>query len=167
MNLTLIGMPGAGKSYIGKLLAERRGLEFLDVDRHLLEPTHGKQLQEILDAMGSERFMAWEEQLMIDHTKGKDGLLISPPGSIAHEPRALEHFRAISTVVYLMVPFETIEQRIDTSRGVVGLGNKTLRELYDDRTRSYERNAHLIVDTEPLDLDGVLNLIDNYLGLTR
>ncbi|MDP3965283.1 MAG: shikimate kinase, partial [bacterium] len=145
MNVTLIGMAGAGKSHIGNLLAKKLGLEFIDVDRHLWERTYRKTVQEILDERGEKWFLDEEERLIIDHTKGKDGLLISPPGSVVYQPKAMAHLKAISKVIYLRVPFETIEARLKGTppRGIVGLGNKTLRELYDERTPMYESNADL------------------------
>src|SRR3989338_11528480 len=165
MNVTLIGMSGAGKSYIGKKVADRLGLEFLDIDRMLLEPAHEKPLQDILDQLGDTEFMRWEEQMMIDATKDKDGLLISTPGSVAYEKGALEHFRNISSVVYLKIPFSTIEKRVGTSRrGIVGLGTKTLRELYDERTPQYEKHAHHCVEPEKLSVDETVQAIVDFLN---
>jgi shikimate kinase len=164
MNVTLVGMSGAGKSYIGKKVADRLGLGFLDIDRMLLEPVHGKPLQDILDQLGDTEFMRWEERMMIDATKGKDGLLISTPGSVAYEKGALEHLRDISSVVYLKIPFSTIEKRVgDTRRGIVGLGTKTLRELYDERTPSYEKYAHHIIEPDKLTADETVQAIVDFL----
>src|SRR3989338_3141557 len=164
MNVTLIGMSGAGKSYIGQKLAESLGLEFLDVDRMLLEPAHKKPLQDILDELGDEKFMQWEERMMIDATTDKDGLLISTPGSVAYEKDALEHFKNISSFVYLRVPFSVIEKRVGTTpRGIVGLGKKTLRELYDERHLLYQKHAHFEADAHERDVSGVIETIKGFL----
>ncbi len=100
MNITLIGMAGAGKSYIGRRLAEKLGLTMLDVDRDLWEVKYGKPIQEILDELGEERYLKEEERLILEGTRGKDNLLISPPGSVVYQPEALRHLKNISSVIY-------------------------------------------------------------------
>ena|SRR3989344_3173676 len=167
MNITLVGVAGAGKSYIGKHLAERLGLEFLDVDRMLLEPAHKKPLQQILQELGDKKFMQWEERMMIDATIGKDGLVTATPGSVVYEKAALEHFKNMSKVVYLQVPFETIEKRVGAPRGIVGLGNKTLRELFDERVPLYEHSADFTVDTAPRTLEEVVEAVVAGLGVDK
>ena len=166
MNVTLIGMAGAGKSHVGNLLAKKLGLEFLDVDRHLWESTYGKPVQEILDERGEKWFLDEEERLIIEHTKGKDGLLISPPGSVVYQPKAMAHLKAISKVIYLRVPFATIEARLKGTppRGIVGLGNKTLKALYDERCPLYESNADMTIDTEGKNSEAIAREIMGFLG---
>ena len=166
MNITLIGMAGAGKSYIGRRLAERLGLALLDVDRDLWEVKYGKPIQEILDELGEEKYVAEEEQLIIDATKGKDNLLISPPGSVAYQKDAIRHLKDISTVVYLRVPFSVIKKRVEASppRAIIGLGTKTLRELYDERHPLYEKHSHVIVDTNEREAGDVMQEIEAFLN---
>jgi len=167
MNVTLIGMSGAGKSKLGKLLAEHLGLEFLDVDWHLLEPAHTKSLQDILDELGDQKFMDWEAQMMIDCTKGKDGLLISTPGSAIYEPQAMSHFNDISHIIYLKVPFEVVDKRIGSEsamRGIVGRGRKTLREIYDERVPLYEKYAHFTVPTHEMEAERIVENIVEFLN---
>jgi len=166
MNVTLIGMAGAGKSHVGNLLAKKLGLEFLDVDRHLWEGTYGRPVQEILDERGEKWFLDEEERLIIEHTKGKDNLLISPPGSVAYQPKAMRHLKEISKVVYLRVPFATIEARLNRMplRGIVGLGKKTLRELYDERHPLYEKYADSIINIAENNSAGIMREIIAFLG---
>ena len=166
MNITLIGMAGAGKSYVGKRLAKKLELQFIDVDRHLWERMYRKTVQEILDERGEKWFLDEEERLIIDHTKGKDGLLISPPGSVVYRPKAMVHLKAMSKVIYLRVPFETIEARVKGTppRGIVGLGNKTLRELYDERCPLYESGADIVIDTEGKNSERIAREIMRFLG---
>jgi len=161
MNVTLIGMAGAGKSHAGNLLAKKLGLEFLDVDRHLWEGTYGKPIQEILDERGEKSYLDEEERLIIEHTKGKDGLLISPPGSVIYQPKAMAHLKEISKVVYLRVPFTTIKARLKGTppRAIIGLGKKTLRELYDERCPLYEGYADITIDTGGKNPTGVVREI--------
>lgn len=156
MNLTLIGMSGAGKSFIGERVAERLGLDFLDVDT-AIEEMQGKPLFEILSALGDEEFVRSEAKAAVELIGAKDNLLISTGGSIVYSPDAMAYLRAISKVVYLRVSFPTIEKRVadsaDRVSRIVGLGKKTLRELFDERAPLYEKYAHHIIDLEPLDLE--------------
>jgi len=169
MNITLIGMAGAGKSHIGKKLAERLGLTLLDVDRDLWEVKYGKGIQEILDEMGEEKYVAEEERLIIEGTNGKDNMIISPPGSVAYQPKAMQHLNDISHVIYLRVPYEVIESRLEGKppRAIIGLGRKTLRELYDERHPLYEKHAHFTIDTHGREYDDILREIGEFLDTPR
>jgi shikimate kinase len=77
MNVTLIGMPGAGKSYFGKQVAEKLGMVFFDSDEKLIE-SYGKPVQEILDEKGENFVLDAEARITIEKTRGRDGLVISP-----------------------------------------------------------------------------------------
>ncbi len=169
MNITLIGMAGAGKSYIGQRLAERLGLTLLDIDRDVWEVKYGKPIQAILDEKGEDAYVREEERLIIENTKGKKNLLISPPGSVAYQPEALRHLNAISKIIYLKVPFARIEERVSSAppRALIGLGKKTLRQVYDERVPLYKANSHFTVDTEHADADEVIAAVLKFLGVDR
>ena len=94
MNVTLIGMAGAGKSYIGKRLAKRLGMGFIDID-DCLKQTHGKGIQEILNEVGEEAYLEKELQALINSTNGKNNLVISPGGSIIYRKEGREDIKKI------------------------------------------------------------------------
>jgi shikimate kinase len=166
MKVTLIGMPGAGKSFVGARLARKLGYEILDIDRSL-EEKYGKPLQQILDELGDERFMEVETREVIAQTSGPRDLIISPGGSIIYGEKAMQHLRTISSVVYLRVSFGTIERRIaSVPRGIVGIGARTLQEIYDERTPLYERYSDIVVDANE-NADGVVQKIVENLPLQR
>ncbi len=145
MNITLIGMPGAGKSFVGEKLARALGFHFVTPDK-LLEQMHGILLQQVLEKLGSEQFLDAEADVVIAHTTGKNTLVISPGGSMIYRSRAMEHLKGISTIVYLETPFTVIEKRVGkVPRGIVGLKNKTFAEVYAERIPLYERWASLTV----------------------
>lgn len=159
MNIALIGMAGSGKSYIGTRLAERLGLRFVDIDK-VLEEKHGKPLQQILDEMGDAAFMRAEGETLIAATRDMDQLIISPGGSIVYNDEAMRHLKEISKVIYLSVPFSTIEERVgNVPRGIVGLGAKTLRQLYDERISLYEKYADEMIETDGRDIDEIIETI--------
>src|SRR5579864_897227 len=130
MNVTLIGMAGAGKSYLGKKLANELGFEWHDSDVALSQEFGGKDIQTILEELGEEKYLATEAALAISQTTGKDKLVISPAGSVVYVADWIEHLRSISKVVYLKIPFETVEARLlkVPPRAIIGLGKKSLRE---------------------------------------
>lgn len=162
MNLTLIGMSGAGKSHIGRKLAERLGLVFLDLDEEM-ESEHGRHLSEILESLGDERFVAAEAKTAIERTQGNDGQLISTGGSIIYSKDAMAHLDQISHIVYLDVPFETIESRIGGSAErlgrIAGMGSMDLRQLYNSRLPLYRKYAHHTVEPAVYGLEGTLGAI--------
>lgn len=162
MNITLIGMPGSGKSYIGKKLADKLGFSLIELD-FIMESESGKQLQSVLEELGEELFLERQEEDAIKHTIDKNNLVISPGGSIIYSSRAMEHLKHISKVIYLKTSFETIEGRIQkTPRRIVGLKEKTLQNIFDERTSLYERWADIVINAEQ-DEEKLLNQLSTLL----
>lgn len=169
MNVTLIGMAGAGKSYLGRKLAEKLELEWVDSDLLLSEAHGGRDIQSILDELGEEAYILTEGKICMDYTRDRDNLLLSPAGSIIYNDEWLRHARDTSIIIYLKVPVEVIEERLSKvpPRAVIGLGRKTVRELYDERHPRYEECADLIVDTHGRETDRIAQMILNFLFLPR
>ena len=98
MNISLIGMPGSGKTTIGKALAKDMGLTALDSDREI-ERLHGGTLAEIIARVGQTEFRHIEEEvnahLQLENT------VISPGGGVIYGPKAMAHLRDMSRVAYL------------------------------------------------------------------
>ena len=144
-NITLIGMPGAGKSTIGIVLAKVLGYDFIDSDL-LIQKEEGKLLWEIMRDCGNDGFNKIEEkvnsQIQTSHS------VIATGGSVIYGPKAMEHLRDISTVVYLKVSCSVLERRLGdlTKRGVVFKPGQTLLDLYKERVPLYEKYAHITVN---------------------
>lgn len=159
MNVTLVGMSGTGKSYIGKKVAERLGLLCVDID-HSLEEDYGKELPAIIKDIGERGFIAAETAATIAQSEGRDGLLISTGGSIIYSEVAVRHLRAISRVVYLRLPATVLLERIQTDPNrkdrIVGLSGKTVAALIDERAPLYEKAAHVSVDLTNLETDAAV-----------
>ncbi len=141
-NITLIGMPGSGKSTIGQGLARRWDWTFLDVD-HSIETGEGKRLEEIIDDVGFTRFLDVEARYVQQVTG--EHQVISPGGSVVYVDASMQHLRRISTVVYIDVPLADLQQRLGDlkARGVVIAPGKTIRDLWEERHPLYQQYAHL------------------------
>lgn len=144
-NIILIGMPGAGKSTVGVVLAKILGYRFLDSDLVIQEET-GKLLSEILEDDGLREFLAVENRINAGITASRT--VIATGGSVVYGEEAMEHLRAIGTVVYLKISYRDLTTRLGdlTGRGVALKPGQTLRELYDERVPLYEKYADITVE---------------------
>lgn len=157
-NIVLIGMPGVGKSTVGELLAKSFGYQFIDTD-DVIQREEGKTLKEIIDAEGIDGFIQVENRVnasvMVENT------VIATGGSVVYGQEAMNHLKEIGTVVYLEVPFETIDKRLSDvrGRGVVLRDGQTLHDLYLERTPLYEKYADVFVSEEGLDVKQTVELL--------
>lgn len=144
-NITLIGMPASGKSTIGVLLAKRLGYSFVDVDL-VIQEKEGRLLKEIIDAEGTEGFLKIEDRINAGLEARHS--VIAPGGSVVYGEAAMKHLKAISTVIYLKISYEEMEQRLGDlkDRGVAVKDNMSLLDLYEERVGLYERYADITVD---------------------
>jgi shikimate kinase len=145
MIITLIGMPGAGKSSVGKRLARLMGYAFIDTDNLIINAA-GAPLQNIVDEQGDMALIGVEEQSILG-LQLKDNSVIATGGSVVYSEKAMQFLKANSIVVYLNVPFEAIARRLSNigTRGVVGLKGKGLSELYQERTNLYAFYADVTI----------------------
>ncbi len=148
MNFTLIGMPTAGKSFLGKILAKRAGFGFLDIDK-IMEKEYGEKIFTIAAKLGDAGFIAKESETIIVSTVGKNNFIISTGGSAVYGDNAMRHLRDISKIIYLKASLSAIERRIGgIPRGIIGLDKKTLKELYGERCILYEKYADVVFNAD-------------------
>jgi shikimate kinase len=141
-NLTLIGMPGAGKTSIGEGLAAALAAPFLDTD-WLMEERWGCSLQEFIDREGLAAFRREEEATIL--SVRVRGHVIGTGGSVVYAPPAMAHLRELGWVVWLDLPLGEIEKRLEGSvegRGIVRSPSQGLADLYEERKPLYARYAH-------------------------
>lgn len=157
-NIVLIGMPGVGKSTVGVILAKVLGYQFLDADL-LIQQQEGKLLKEIIEEVGTDGFIQVENRVNAGITCTKT--IIATGGSVVYGKEAMEHLKEIGTVVYLEVPYSTIEKRLSDirGRGVVLKKGQTLYDLYMERTPLYEKYADLRVCEEGLGIEETVDLL--------
>ena len=153
-NLVLIGMPGAGKSTTGVLIAKELVKNFIDVDL-LIQEREEALLQEIIDRVGFDEFLVIEESVLLD--LDVDNAVIAPGGSVIYSEKAVEHLKKSGLLVYLKLDYGEIERRISNiaSRGIVFGAGKGLPELYEERTVLYEKYADLVIECSGLSIEDV------------
>ena len=162
MNICLIGMPSSGKSVLGKMLAKKRKMRFLDLDT-LIQKNSGKLLREIIEEKGREGFLRIEEEtgasLSVENT------VIAPGGSICYGEKAMKHLQKIARVIFLDRPYEEMEKRIGdpVKRGVAIPEGFSLRDLYKERTELYRKYAEYTLEEENLSIEECLKKLMQYL----
>lgn len=146
-NIVLIGMPGAGKSTVGVVLAKRMGMSFMDSDL-VIQEQEGKMLHEIIEQIGTEGFLEVEDRVNAG-IKPKN-TVIATGGSVVYGKNAMEHLSQIGTVCYLKLSYESIADRLGdlAKRGVALKDGQTLMDLYQERIPLYEKYAKLTIDCE-------------------
>ena len=145
MILILIGMPGSGKSCMGRALARKLKMKNVDADR-IIERRAGKKLIEIMNEDGLEAFKRAEEEALL--SINGDNLIVSTGGSAVYSEEAMRHLKKIGHIMYLKVDYETIRKRLGNikQRGVALREGQTLRDLYDERVVLYEKYADTVVE---------------------
>ncbi len=159
MNITLIGMPGVGKSTIGKILAKEINYSYLDID-DIIESKDNKKLQKVLSDLGDEKFIIREEKEVLD-LQNIANSIISTGGSIVYSEKAMDHLKKISKVIYLSCSIDQLKRRINnsSSRGIVGIKIKSFEELFAERTQLYKKYSDFEIDCESLDQKKIISKI--------
>lgn len=146
-NIILIGMPGAGKSTVGVVLAKKKGCRFLDSDL-LIQEQYDALLHELIERHGIEGFLKIEEE--VNASIDVKRTVIATGGSVVYGEKAMAHFKEIGTVIYLALSCEGIVQRLGDlhERGVTLREGQTLEDLYVERVPLYEKYADVTIDCE-------------------
>src|SRR4030042_2495219 len=137
-NIVIIGMPGAGKSTMGVILAKTLGRNFIDTDI-VAQETTGRLLQDIIDKEGTAAFLKTEEKTILSlHCHNA---VIATGGSVVFSEKAMKHLKKDGIVIYLNISFEEMVRRLNniTTRGIVLVAGQGLLDMYDQRVPLYEK----------------------------
>jgi shikimate kinase len=148
-SVVLIGMPGAGKSTVGVLVAKRLGLVFVDTDL-LVQERAGRRLQQILDEQGYQAVRRLEEDAALG--LGATDAVIATGGSVVYSARAMRHLAGLGVVVHLKAGLGVLAARIDDydRRGIANPAGLGLEEIFRERAPLYERCADAVVEVDGL-----------------
>lgn len=140
----LIGMPGSGKSTVGRPLANRLGFAFLDTD-HVIEEGEDKPLGDVLASTSLDGFISLESRYICGLVCQRT--VISTGGSVVYCDEAMRNLKELGPVVFLDVPLAVLEPRLAdlAGRGVVIAPGQTVAELERERRPLYEQYADLVV----------------------
>jgi len=157
-NFVLIGMPGAGKSTVGVILAKRALLGFVDTDV-LIQTSQGRTLQEIVDTDGHEALRRIEEEVILALSVRHH--VIATGGSAVYSSRAMSQLKSDAMVIYLDVDLPTLKARVPdySRRGIAKRPDQDFSDLFAERTALYEKYADLTIYCSGLSQEAVCDKI--------
>lgn len=159
-NIFLVGFMGAGKSTVGRILAEKIGYRYVDAD-NLIENRIGKTITEIFAERGEEYFRELESETLDTISKNRRQV-IATGGGVVIEDSNWDAMKSGGVIIYLKAPIATIWERIkdNTSRPLLQVDDplEAATGLHEKRLPFYEK-ADIIIDTENLSPDGVASEI--------
>lgn len=167
-NIILVGMPGAGKSTVGKLLAKEMNWAFLDTDR-LIEKSEGSSLQKLVDAHGYTYLRNIEQHIL--STLGGQQQIIATGGSAVYSQQGMQHLHTMGPVIYLEISEATMLKRLqghaEQNRGLAKPLDQSLHELYAERQALYRYAAQKTVNCNNKDASQVCENIYHLLTTTK
>lgn len=157
-NIILIGMPSAGKSTVGVIIAKNLGMSFVDTDV-LIQTQQRRLLQDIINKDGIEAFLKIEESAIV--SLECDNTVIATGGSAIYSEMAMKHLKRNGIIVYLHIDMKTVEKRLNNikTRGVVLSPGQTLEEVYNERKPFYEKYADITIDCSEYSIDTTIDSI--------
>ncbi|HHW32126.1 MAG TPA: shikimate kinase [Clostridiaceae bacterium] len=142
-NIVLIGMPGSGKSTVGKTLAGIMKRKFIDTDL-LIKEAEGRELKDIVAKEGREAFLNIQEKIILKLNTANS--VIATGGSVVYSPLSMSHLKKDGVIVYLKNKFELLIERAGADRRFARNENQSLQDMFDERNPLYEKYADIIID---------------------
>ncbi|OWQ45106.1 shikimate kinase [Roseateles noduli] len=166
MTLSLVGMPGGGKSTVGRMLARQLDIAFVDTDAEIEKDLGGETIKDYFAREGEASFRELETRtiarLLDEAQAGRELVLATGGGAVLREINR-DRLKAHSTVVYLRSSPEELFRRLrhDTQRPLLQVANPLakLRELYGQRDPLYRRCAHFVLESSRPSVHGLANMI--------
>lgn len=159
--IALVGLPGSGKSTVGRQLARRLQLPFVDSD-HVIEERLGCSIREYFEREGEDRFRDVEQEVIDDLTLGHAGVLSTGGGSVLRSANR-QHLRDRGKVVYLKSTPDELFRRLrhDMNRPLLQVSDPLgrLRDLFVARDPLYRETAHYLLETGRPSVATLVNMI--------
>lgn len=137
-NIALIGMPGAGKTYLGKKIAKQFKMNWINLDV--------VDYNKILKSGNEADYLKCEEKVLLNANGSNN--VFSCGGSSIYSKKGMSHLKKISQIIYLQLPFTVIKKRLGnySDRGIVRSKVMNLTELYKERDLLYKNYADFIIN---------------------
>lgn len=158
MNIVLIGMPSSGKSSIGKLLAEKNAMEFIDTDSIILEKAK-KPLNEIVSQNGLQKFLEIQNEVL--KSIDTSGCVISTGGSCIYNEEGMKHLKKNSRIIYLKIQYDELQKRIDFRRRFARKDSQSLIDVFNERAPLYELYSDHTIDCSGKTVEEIADEINN------
>ena len=157
-NIVLIGMPGAGKSTIGVILAKSLLYDFCDTDLSI-QKSVCKSLSQIINEEGIDAFIKLEEEIICSETFAD--CVVATGGSAVYGEKAMAKLKENGLIVYLKVSHQELQGRIKNihTRGIAMKEGTTIKELYEERAPLYEKYADITIECDGLSPEECVDLI--------
>jgi shikimate kinase len=161
LRIACVGLPGSGKSTVGRHLARKMGLRFIDSDQ-VIEQRIACSIREFFEREGENAFRDIEQQVIDELTQGQSCVLSSGGGTVLR-PANRQHLRERAQVVYLhSIPEEVFRRlRHDQNRPLLQVADPLarLRDLYAARDPLYRETAHFVIETGRPSVSTLVNMI--------
>ncbi len=157
-NIVLIGMPGAGKSTMGIILAKTLGYSFIDTDI-IIQETSGKLLQDIIDNRGIDAFLKLEEKAVL--SLNCSSTVIATGGSVVYSEKSMAKLKEDGIAVFLDTSYKTLKERLGNieTRGIAMGKGQTILDLKEARDPLYRRYADIEVSTDDIPIEALVGRI--------
>jgi shikimate kinase len=160
--VSLVGMPGGGKSTVGRHLARQLGHRFIDSDSEI-ERRIGGSIPSYFASHGEKAFRDIEEQVIRELTQSERGIVLATGGGVILRESSRAALRAAGAVVYLRATVEELFRRLrhDGQRPLLQVDDplQKLRELYRERDPLYRQTAHYVIETGRPSVPTLANMI--------
>jgi shikimate kinase len=159
--IILIGLPGSGKSTVGRHLARRLDLPFFDSD-HVIEQRIGCPIREYFAREGEQAFRDVEEEVIRELTQGAPGVLATGGGAVLRSVNR-QRLREAGKVIYLRSAPEEVHRRVrhDANRPLLQVADPLarIRELHAERDPLYRETAHFVIETGRPSVPTLVNMV--------
>ena len=161
LSIIFVGLPGSGKTTIGRQLARRLGVPFVDSD-HVIEHRLGCSIREFFAREGEDSFRNLEEQVLDELTLTQQGVIATGGGAVLREANR-RHLHERGQVIYLRSSPEDVFRRVrhDTARHLLQVDDplSRLRSLFEARDPLYREAAHFVIETGRPSVAMLVNMI--------